>query len=240
MPDDGASASSTVSRPELLRLLEEWRSGEGAGQTFYLPPGGRPPARVPLPETARAVLERSETGGVLFSGPGEGRLVTPPFPVSEELTCEGWCTGPLVELLERPRRIGVLLLRLGGFAVGVYQGERLVDSKVGSRFVKGRHGKGGSSQGRFARRREEQARALYRKTCEVLAGRLQDEEARLDHVLVGGDRMTLRAFEKECPYLRRLDPIRMRRRLHVREPSRVALDTLPRQLYESGVLAFST
>ena len=37
------------------------------------------------------------------------------------------------------------LVRLGGYAIGVFDGEQLVASKVGSRFVKNRHKKGGSS-----------------------------------------------------------------------------------------------
>jgi hypothetical protein len=43
---------------------------------------------------------------------------------------------------------------------GFFDGERLVASKVGSRFVKNRHKKGGSSANRFRRRREEQAQAV--------------------------------------------------------------------------------
>ena len=57
------------------------------------------------------------------------------------------------------RTVGVLLVRLGGYAAGVFTGEppRLADSKVGSRLVHGRSAAGGRSQHRFARRREKQA-----------------------------------------------------------------------------------
>ncbi len=51
------------------------------------------------------------------------------------------------------RRVGVLLARLGGHAAGVFEGSRLVESKVGSRHVQGRTAAGGWSQQRFARRR---------------------------------------------------------------------------------------
>jgi len=50
---------------------------------------------------------------------------------------------------------------------GVFDGEQLIASKVGSRFVKNRHKKGGSSANRFRRRREEQARALIDEAAEV-------------------------------------------------------------------------
>jgi hypothetical protein len=57
------------------------------------------------------------------------------------------------------RTVGVLLVRLGGYAAGVFTGSppRLTASKVGSRLVHGRSAAGGTSQHRFARRREKQA-----------------------------------------------------------------------------------
>ena len=76
---------------------------------------------------------------------------------------------PLLEAVEEDHLVAVLLVRLGGYAVGVFDGERLVTSKVGSRFVKNRHKKGGSSSNRFRRRREEQAKALIEEAADVAA-----------------------------------------------------------------------
>ena len=58
-----------------------------------------------------------------------------------------------------PRSVGVLLVRLGGYAAGVFTGypPALADAKAGSRLVHGRSAAGGWSQHRFARRREKQA-----------------------------------------------------------------------------------
>ena len=57
------------------------------------------------------------------------------------------------------RLVGVLLVRLGGYAAGVFgPGQALLASKVGSRLVHGRSAAGGTSQHRFARRREKQSR----------------------------------------------------------------------------------
>jgi hypothetical protein len=60
---------------------------------------------------------------------------------------------------QAPRAVGVLLVRLGGYAAGVFTGYPpvLADAKVGSRLVHGRSAAGGWSQQRFARRREKQA-----------------------------------------------------------------------------------
>src|SRR5690606_33729063 len=49
----------------------------------------------------------------------------------------------LVAHVSRERRVGVLLVRLGGYAAGVFQGSELVDSKVGARLVQGRTAAGG-------------------------------------------------------------------------------------------------
>jgi Actinobacteria/chloroflexi VLRF1 release factor len=89
------------------------------------------------------------------------------------------------------RTIGVLLVRLGGYAAGVFSGSppRLIDSKTGSRPVHGRSAAGGWSQHRFARRRENQAATAQRAAADAAAevfGRYGPD--RLDAVVLGGDR----------------------------------------------------
>ncbi len=89
------------------------------------------------------------------------------------------------------RTVGVLLVRLGGYAVGVFSGSppRLVSSKTGSRPVHGRSAAGGWSQHRFARRRENQAATALRAAADAAAemfGRYGPD--RLDAVVLGGDK----------------------------------------------------
>lgn len=69
----------------------------------------------------------------------------------------------------RPRAVGVLLARLGGYAAGVFTGypPELADAKVGSRLVHGRSAAGGWSQHRFARRREKQASEALRAAADA-------------------------------------------------------------------------
>ena len=160
----------------------------------------------------------------------------PPFPVETAATIEGWDAGPLLALLDRPRTVLVLLLRLSGYAIGVFEGERLAQSKTGSRFVKARHKKGGSSSGRFARRREGQARALMDKAAETFQQQAEAYEGAFDHLLFGGDRLTLLAFQKRCPYLERLEGIRLPRILNVDDPKLETLRSLPRLIYTSRVI----
>ena len=61
---------------------------------------------------------------------------------------------------EPPHRTGLVLVRRGGYAVGVAAGERLTASKVGTRYVQSRTAAGGWSQQRYARRRVNQADEL--------------------------------------------------------------------------------
>ncbi len=91
------------------------------------------------------------------------------------------------------RTVGVLLVRLGGYAAGVFAGAppRLVNSKTGSRPVHGRSAAGGWSQRRFARRRENQAATALRAAADAAAevfGRYGPD--RLDAVVLGGDKRT--------------------------------------------------
>ncbi len=88
----------------------------------------------------------------------------------------------------RERRVGVLLVRLGGYAAGVFTGSTLVVSKVGSRYVHGRNAAGGQSQQRFARRRDGQARVALEEAADVAVRVLLPAVRDLDAVVLGGDR----------------------------------------------------
>lgn len=96
--------------------------------------------------------------------------------------------GDLAAHAATDRRVGVLLVRLGGYAAGVFQGERLVASKVGSRQVHGRSAAGGQSQERFARRREGQVRVALGAAADNAVRVLLPETDALDAVVCGGDR----------------------------------------------------
>jgi hypothetical protein len=66
----------------------------------------------------------------------------------------------LVAWATPPVAIALILVRRGGYAVGLGKGTELVSHKVGTRYVQSRTAAGGWSQHRFARRRENQADAL--------------------------------------------------------------------------------
>lgn len=210
-----------------------------SGRTFCLPAGHPLPAMVSLPEDIAKAYRESETGAFLFWSQAESKLVIPPFPVERYKEQEGWHIGQMHSLLDKPRRTALALVRLGGFAIGVFEGERLIASKVDAPFVKGRHRAGGSSSGRFARRREGQARSLYDKACEVFRAIVEPHRAGLDHLVLGGDRMTLVDFEKRCGYLSTFRSIRLRRVLHVPDPRQAVLENAIQLAYMSQVITFT-
>src|SRR5215216_3560391 len=70
----------------------------------------------------------------------------------------------------------------GSVRFELVDGARLVASKVGSRFVKGRHRKGGRSSNRFRRRREEQERDLVDEAAAEAARVLAPWRNRVERV----------------------------------------------------------
>jgi hypothetical protein len=232
----------------LEALLADLEACPGDWLTVYLPPGARPspdediaPSQAPWLGEIDALAGEldSETGAVFFWSEARRVVVLPPFPLREASFRAGCDPLPLRSLLSQPRSVGVVLLRLGRYAVGLFEGERLVDSKTGKRFVKGRHKAGGQSAQRFVRIREKQIREMFDKACEAVQARFEPVERELDHVFLGGDRHTLGAFLKRCPYLRRLEDRTMRRLLPVARPGQDALEAMPREIFKSQVLVVS-
>lgn len=134
----------------------------------------------------------------------------------------------LVAHVERDRTVGVLLVRKGGYAAGVFRGTERLSSKVGSRLVQGRAAAGGSSQQRFARRRENQARQAYAAASDVAAAILLPEVRRLDALVLGGDRRAVEAALAD-PRLAPLSRLPLGRFLTVPDPRLRVLVVTPAQ-----------
>jgi hypothetical protein len=145
----------------------------------------------------------------------------------------GWTPGPaplatFTAAARQPVRAGVLLVRRGRWAVGVFDGEQLVASKVDSRLVQGRTAAGGWSQQRFARRRGHQTDAVVTAAAETAARVLLPYAGELAALFTGGDRPLVDAVLSDP----RLGPLAERRRgpaLEVGEPTKAVLLTTPRQ-----------
>ncbi|MFI7305596.1 acVLRF1 family peptidyl-tRNA hydrolase [Micromonospora aurantiaca] len=120
------------------------------------------------------------------------------------------------------RRLGLLLARKGAVAVGVADGTDLVVSKVDTRYVQGRTAAGGWSQQRFARRRDNQAKAALGDAAELAVRLLLPEAGTLAALVCGGDRRAVDTVLAD----RRLAPLaalRAPRLLDVPEPRHAVL-----------------
>lgn len=189
-----------------------------------------------------SALEGSPARAVYGSGSARIELdeavltVTPPFGLEHEAEYDVVRAGPLLDALEVEPRVAVVLVRMGGYAVGVFEGERLVASKVGTRFVKGRHKKGGSSANRFRRRRGEQERELVDAAAAEAARVLEPWRGRVEHVALGGDRSAVARVLESRPDLAWLQPLALERFFDVPEPRLRVLEALPYQLYAAKVV----
>jgi hypothetical protein len=136
------------------------------------------------------------------------------------------------------RTVGVLLVRLGGYAAGVFAGRdaRLVASKVGSRLVHGRSAAGGTSQHRFARRREKQASEALAAAADCAvgvfsafggAGASGRDSGGLDAVVLGGDKRAIAALREDVR-LRPYFALAVDRFLTVPDPRLTVLQGTPR------------
>ncbi|MFC6152527.1 acVLRF1 family peptidyl-tRNA hydrolase [Nocardioides yefusunii] len=95
-----------------------------------------------------------------------------------------------------PQDWGVLVVRKGGFAVARMAKDQIVTSKVGRRHVQGRSKAGGQSQQRFARRRDNQARAAYEAAAEYAVEHFAGLQG---PVVVGGDADAIREVLTAAP-----------------------------------------
>ena len=189
-----------------------------------------------------AALEESgsaDTGVAVFVNGDRVVAIRPPIPLDTDVRAAGAHTDQLRNLLNSEPVIGVVLLRLGRYAVGVLRGESLIATKTDSRYMKNRHRAGGQSQRRFQRSRERLIRELYDKTCEitrtVFSPYLQD----MDYLFLGGERGTLNGFVKRCPMMRReVEPKLLTRRLAVDQPNQKALKGISREIWKSSVTFF--
>ena len=215
-------------------MLADLENSGSCREALYLPPGRLSPEGLPaIVRTAVASAGESETGLAVFVEDDRVTAVAPPFPLSPDTSD---VMGAIRDLLAARPKIGLVLVRLGRYAVGVLEGDALIASKTGTRHVKNRHRAGGSSQRRFERSRERLVRELFDKTCRVAQDVLSPHLDSLDHVLLGGDKMVVRRFIDRCDYLKKLENRTLARRLLVDRPSQRALEGMGWEVWKSRVL----
>lgn len=146
----------------------------------------------------------------------------PPLPAAPGHR-DGLAIDALVGHLRVPRRIGLLLVRLGGHSVGIAESGRVLVSTTDRTHVHGRNKAGGWSQQRFARRREGQAREALRSAADDAVRVLVPRLPELVAVVLGGDRHALDVLRADTR-LAGVFAIALPKVLDVPEPRRTVLD----------------
>lgn len=197
-----------------------WRT-DGDRVCGAAPDGTRVWIDVPYPPLLNNAADRAATGAADGDAAARGAA-------EADGAAEGDPVRALLAHVARPRRIGLILVRRGGFAVGVFDGATLIASKVGSSYVQGTTKAGGWSQQRFARRRGNQARSAFAKAADEAARVVLPEAERMEVLVCGGDHPAVDAVLADP----RLAPLRVKRGgpwLAVPDPRRTVLETAPQK-----------
>jgi Actinobacteria/chloroflexi VLRF1 release factor len=152
----------------------------------------------------------------------QGLVIEAADGATAEFDGSGADLAELIAEAVRPRRIGLLLARKGAVAVGVADGEELLVSKVDRNYVQGRTAAGGWSQQRFARRRDNQAKAAASDGADIVVRLLLPRVREITAVVTGGDRTAVDAI-LAAPALKPVARLRADRFLDVPEPRHAVL-----------------
>ena len=237
-----------LSKRAVRRLLDELAAEDCAATVCVSPEtlGARDydhllPHSEPERSRAAEVLDHvgsSDTGVAVFVSPERTVAVQPPFPMAVDVRAEGVASRPILSVLDSRPVVGIVLLRLGRYAVAVLRGNGLLATKTDTRYVKNRHRKGGSSQRRFERSRERLVRELYDTTCRMTRSVFEPHLRDIDYVMLGGERGTLNGFVKRCRLMQDLEPKTLSRILPVDRPNQKALESVSYELWKSRVTFF--
>ena len=204
-----------LSRAKTTALLDYLAgSANDADRTLYLPPQLSLAELENLvkdiqaaPTVAREICKIAATspnGVAVFKAEGQIRLVGPPFAIQDKVIFQSIDTAPLREMLEKEYLTGVVLVRLGSYGIGVFRGEKLLTSKVGTGLIHGRHRQGGSSSHRFERHRDKQIETFLIRVGEHIREQFEPYEKTMDFLAFGGARTTIIVCRKYCPWLERI------------------------------------
>jgi len=199
---DGAESAPSrvvvVSPERLVGWVERFADRHGAGRMGLLPD-----------DAATMRLAAADGATATFRPPMSGSFDSP---------------ADIVDAMAH-ERVGLLVIRKGGFSVGAAEGTEIIAHRTGSRYLQGRTAAGGWSQQRYARRRDNQADAGY-----ALSGKAVEEVvvplvSTLTRVVAGGDRAAVRTVLGQRglePIARLLSPAMFA----VGPPKRISLDEL--------------
>lgn len=236
-----------LSRHKMLAYLDELEQSDDITVSFYISPGLRRAEDLfgevidseLIPTDLAKIVASSKTGAAIFWSLWRVLLVLPPFPIKEKYIAQGCELESLRSQLERDYKIALILVRLGAYAIGVCQGERLIVSKVGSGLIHARHKKGGWSQQRYRRHREKQIESFMSRICAHIEAEIVPKGKDLDYVVYGGSQEAIGWLKKSCPLLGKFDNRALASLLTIPKPKRTVLEQMVRSVWSSRVIEWS-
>ena len=239
----------TVSSRGMMSMLKRLETGSPNQHTFKLVP---PPLKVHpirgvnaggkestdwswLPKSAL----NSPTGlAFLYTktldSPYQPRLaIAPPFPIQTEVETTDRET--LLQSIDPPLHVAIILIRYGYVAVAMAHDETIVTTKTDTRWVPNRHRAGGQSANRFKRSREKWAREFFDKSARLATERFTAYPHHIDHLIFGGDKHVINQFLDRATLPNNLSDRILQRRLNTLRPNRNALKDAVRQTWSSTV-----
>ena len=172
-------------------------------------------------------IGKNDTGALIIN---EKFIVVPPFPIQKTSESN---SSYLNDLISKKYTIGVILLRLGEYSIGVFDGNELKVHKTGTQFVGGRIKAGGQSSARFQRVREGQINDLFKKVCSQIQEKFSPFENDINFIFFGGDSVVAKDFSKFCDYLKQFKI--MNRTLNVRHMKLKSLENILKEIWKFKV-----
>lgn len=235
-----------LSRAKTLEFLDKLAAEKGGEQlTAFIPPQtdsitlktmlDRVPASSQVTGEMHDVCLGSPTGAVVYWGGSYRHLIVPPFPIRDSVMLAEFAAEHLKTILTRDYIIGIVLIRLGRFGVGVAKGDKLISSKIGTGLVHGRHRQGGSSAHRFERHRDKQIETFFNRVCGYVREHFEPYVKSMDYLVYGGAWETVQLFVKYCPILSKMDKPALPPLSDTPEPKQDVLIKAVGRIYSSTV-----
>jgi hypothetical protein len=234
----------SLGRDKMIAYLSKITKQSDIVSTLYLPPDLsvqeiNTALKVVIHENSPAELvetiQHSKTGACLFTGL-KLTLILPPVQFKEQIFFQGIETSILSNILTTEYTIGIMLIRLGSYAMAVCCGENIISSKVGTGLVHSRHRQGGSSSQRFRRHRETQIETFLNRVCGHVKEIMGPYIKTFDYVIFGGAWTTIESLENKCPLLQQFEGPLLPPLLDIPDPRQYVLESVIRRLWLSRVV----
>jgi hypothetical protein len=235
-----------LTRYNLLSLLDDIEHKHEEAASLYLPPGieldtylQKISGLLPVKQEISKNISTSQTGAAILWGQSYKLIILPPFSLKDKYMTLGYDIEPLRSLLKPDHKIGIVLVRLGSYSIGISEGEKLIVHKTGTGLVHGRQRQGGSSAARFQRRRQDQAHHFLKRVSEHAREIIEAYGNKLDYFVYGGARTTIQQLRKQSAYFDKFDDRLLPPLLDIPDPRFNVLENAVSRVWSSRIVEWS-